>query len=724
MILELLLVSVILVTAYQGQLLLRRGGRARRTYGLMLVVDGLLALVSFVALRDDAATRVTDMLGAVALGGFVCLVLVPPILRDLARRALAADRLGVARTLLGLRELLQPGLGAREEREFVETVADVRAGRTSRAPEALRARRTRVVDPLHRRAIDERIVLTLLYARQWREALDYFERTLEAGPGPTSAQLLVEVVRAYGEEGELDKAGALLERLERSPIADEPVLAFLLARARMVFLAFVGRPADVEALVGPSGALAIMPPSARSYWIGLARLHAGDAAGARQALGAAVAASGRDVRARQIAAALLHEAETAPPSPRAVPVGVAELADRIARSQATARPAPAIPRLEGLPWRTIPVTTALVATNLLVALLFDWRMGSTQDIGALAGAGANWPAAVWAGEWWRLHASTFLHGGPWHLILNMYGLWILGKLVEQFLGSARFFALYTLSGVGGALASVVAGGGRISVGASGAVLGLLGAAIAELGLRRQTYHEGWRRAVFKNLVFLAVAQLFIGTMYPQIDQAAHVGGLFAGALGTIVLAPRGRVGRTRPARLLTAALLAASFAAAAWSVVGVATSSYAATLERAGTAQRNVGGVSLETPRLWTPVLNGSLMDATFGTGPTVDAGHQAGLTEDLETVRDSFLRVIERDGDARDITPVAPSFGAPAGWVAGEWQVAYDLPFGRRRYHYAVFVKAVDDGVMFVTLFVPEDRIPDLRSVVDRMLRSARPAG
>lgn len=728
MLFELLLVSVLVVTAYQAQLFLRRGDKARRPYAMMLLADGGLALVSLAA-RGDQSSRAADMLGAVALGGFVCLVLVPPVLRDLARRAITADRLGAAGRLLELLELLQPGLGARQEREFVETVEHVRAGRVDAAVEALRERRARLEDPFAWRAVDERIVLTLLYARRWREAIEHFERTLEAAPGPTGAQVMVETVRAYGELGEMEKAADLLERIERSPLAREPMMAFLLARARMVFLAFAGRPAAVEAILAPPGVLAVLPRSAQSYWIGVARMHAGDAEGARRALGEAVAASARDPRARQVAEERLAGVMAAPPAPRVLPQAVAEVADRVARAGSPASIAPtaaagsAMPRLEGVGWRRVPVTAALVAANLAVALAVHLLFGSSEDPGALVAAGANLKAAVRAGEWWRLHVSTFLHAGVWHLLLNMYGLWILGKLVEQMFGSVRFLVVYTLAGLGGAAASLVFGPDGISVGASGAVLGVLGAAIAELGLRRRDYHEAWRRAVFGNLVFLAIAQIVIGWAYPQIDQSAHVGGLVAGAAAAAALAPKSRVGRGRAGRALVAALLAACVASGAYGAWGVMTTSYVDTVESAGWVRRELGGVSMETPGIWRPDGRDELVDPALGgvTLPIVQVipapPETAETAEGLARLAAGALAQASDRGE-----PPTPGFEAPAGWSVAERLFELEAPWGRPIWRVAAFATPHEDGWLVVRFMLPDAHVAAMRPIVARIVGSVRP--
>src|SRR5688572_16764690 len=128
MLLGLFCLSVVLVTGYLAQQLLRRGGPGQRTYALMLLGDGIAALVAFLALRQNQPPPWSDVVAAASLFGFVGLVILPRVLASLARRAIGSGRLRIGIRLLEVRELLQPGLGARQERDYVAAILDVREG--------------------------------------------------------------------------------------------------------------------------------------------------------------------------------------------------------------------------------------------------------------------------------------------------------------------------------------------------------------------------------------------------------------------------------------------------------------------------------------------------------------------------------------------------------------------------------------------------------------------
>src|SRR5688572_24671615 len=94
---EILYLSIAVVTAYQAIFLLRRGGPGPRPYAMLLFADAALASVAYFGTKStDGTSRVAELLGAVAIFAFVGLVVVPPILRELTRRALASERLELA----------------------------------------------------------------------------------------------------------------------------------------------------------------------------------------------------------------------------------------------------------------------------------------------------------------------------------------------------------------------------------------------------------------------------------------------------------------------------------------------------------------------------------------------------------------------------------------------------------------------------------------------------
>ena len=202
-------------------------------------------------------------------------------------------------------------------------------------------------------------------------------------------------------------------------------------------------------------------------------------------------------------------------------------------------------RLGGLIGETAPVTTALLIVNLLmfgVSLVLTMQAGEAGGLRTLFGLsqdasyrlGASyWRPIVYKHEWWRLFTAMFLHGGLLHIGFNMMALMQFGPALEEVYGSPRFLFLYTFTGAFGFLVSAFTG--HFSVGASGALLGIMGAILAITTKRGGAYMRELRSRLIGSLVFLFVLG-FMGLM--RMDNWAHGGGLAAGFLLGKIFADR------------------------------------------------------------------------------------------------------------------------------------------------------------------------------------------
>ena len=126
------------------------------------------------------------------------------------------------------------------------------------------------------------------------------------------------------------------------------------------------------------------------------------------------------------------------------------------------------------------------------------------------------------GEWWRLLTATFLHYGPLHLGLNMLVLWFIGPPLEEYFGHWRYLLVYLVSGLAGSAGALIWSPNALTVGASGAIWGIMGAALVL---------EGRRIWVFGGQAMgLVVFNLAITFLIPGISIGGHVGGLIGGGL--------------------------------------------------------------------------------------------------------------------------------------------------------------------------------------------------
>lgn len=173
------------------------------------------------------------------------------------------------------------------------------------------------------------------------------------------------------------------------------------------------------------------------------------------------------------------------------------------------------------------ITYSLVIINILmyiIPILFG-----TYD--ALLDKYSIYGPAVRAGQYYRLITGTFIHASIFHLFFNCYALAILGSQLESFLGKPKYLIVYLFSAIIGSLFSVTFAGNYYSIGASGAIFGLMGS-LVYFGYHYRVYLGN---VVKSQIIPLILMNLGIGFLVPGIDNSAHIGGLLGGALITVAL---------------------------------------------------------------------------------------------------------------------------------------------------------------------------------------------
>jgi membrane associated rhomboid family serine protease len=179
------------------------------------------------------------------------------------------------------------------------------------------------------------------------------------------------------------------------------------------------------------------------------------------------------------------------------------------------------------------VTKALIAINVLIYVITAAQGSGLNDPGGtLFDKWILFGPLVDHGDWWRLITGTFLHANLLHIAFNMYFLWFVGTAVEQALGRGRFVLIYLVSGLAGSAGALLVNPTTPTVGASGAIFGILGAALV---LERQ------RNYVLGGQAFALIAiNLLLSFVISNISYGGHIGGLVGGVLCTLVLSRFGR----------------------------------------------------------------------------------------------------------------------------------------------------------------------------------------
>ena len=177
------------------------------------------------------------------------------------------------------------------------------------------------------------------------------------------------------------------------------------------------------------------------------------------------------------------------------------------------------------------VTDVLILLCILIfAAMYIFGNGSTDSY-TLIKFGANIDTYTKAGDYYRLITCMFLHIGLFHLICNMYSLYIIGNSVENFFGKWKYLIIYFISGISGSILSLAFSHNTILAGASGAIFGLLGA-LLYFGY----YYRAYLGSAGKNAIIQVILiNLLIGFMVPGISNAAHIGGLVGGILSAMMV---------------------------------------------------------------------------------------------------------------------------------------------------------------------------------------------
>lgn len=205
----------------------------------------------------------------------------------------------------------------------------------------------------------------------------------------------------------------------------------------------------------------------------------------------------------------------------------------------------------GLRAGAAPATYALIAVNV-AAFLAELATGANAGVGRGGGSvidhAALYGPAVAGGDWWRIVTAGFLHAGILHVALNMYVLFILGTLLEPGIGTPRFLGVYFVSLLAGSFGALLLSPDVLTVGASGAIFGVMAAAFIV------ARHRGIEQLASQIGIFIIINLLFtVGVS--GISVGAHLGGLVGGALAGLLIVFAERRAR-RPVELEALGMLA------------------------------------------------------------------------------------------------------------------------------------------------------------------------
>ena len=173
------------------------------------------------------------------------------------------------------------------------------------------------------------------------------------------------------------------------------------------------------------------------------------------------------------------------------------------------------------------ITYAILAINIIIFVI-PLLYGQSE---AMVAQFCVHGPSIRYGHYYRLFTGLFLHGSIFHLIFNSYALYVIGSQIESFLGKFKFAVIYLAGGVMGSLFSITFNGNAASIGASGAIFGLMGA-LVYFGYHYRVYLGN---VIKSQIIPLIVFNLVLGFVMTGVDNSAHIGGLIGGTLATVAL---------------------------------------------------------------------------------------------------------------------------------------------------------------------------------------------
>ncbi|MHC4663342.1 MAG: rhomboid family intramembrane serine protease [Planctomycetota bacterium] len=523
-----------------------RRGNILRIGQLLLIffISTIPYIISF-ARGTGPSNRTTDRIAeAVPLVAFCIFILLPPLM-DIFRQALLGR--GMVKTGLFLSRLsivLDWSVSRKRAHRLYMAQAKIINNQIEEAEVILKdILATNPPSGLGSLAV-QNLISVYISNQQWENAVSNYEFLVRIRDRFFHAATFVNVVRAYGELGLFNKAENLLAELKKNPLAirqDEDKIA------EMILSALKGEVEKTREIIGGLSNIKFLPRHAPDYWEGRALLSAGR--GPEAVLHFEKALTLLEKMHERNRRRIMEFVEKACEN-NGIPV-------RTEQPDVSQEPAESAPILnEALKdsafhlslFSPAPVVYIVILANLAAHFLVEFS-GSATNVFVLIEYGAASRYLIDRGEWWRIFTASFLHYGYVHLLFNMFMIFILGRYIHGLYGKKHFLIAYVFSALTGGLSTYIfQQSGRISIGASTAILGLFGLMFV-FGLRNRSLIPARFKKLFGIFILPWIFIIIgIGFVFPGIDNAGHIGGFAGGILAGLFIRPSILPGKPEKAR--------------------------------------------------------------------------------------------------------------------------------------------------------------------------------
>ncbi len=472
-----------------------------------VVINSVLVLIGAAALY-----LVPRWSGVILICAAAPLLLGPALFSKLAQHLAGQNRMKNALFFSRVASLLHPSEHGHFDTELIQALA---IPDTEAKIEAL-------AKLLEQASAEQQAII-----RTWIcHARNDWEGVIEATDNiPANPNVALLRVRAFGEIGRYDE-------MTRAYNQAKMVLSGThLRHAQLFVLAFCGRLQGVDFLIHHQ--LAMLPDDIKAYWAAVAALVSGEEADVAREVFREIAETSTEARVRMAAKRRLEQ------TPGDVPIALSAEA-MAAATDIEERLQREVTRY-AVDTRQFPATLSLLAAIVGVFFL-EAIKGGAEDTEILIRMGALWPPLVLEeGEWWRIGTALFLHFGTLHLVVNGMSLFLVGRIVENLVGSARLLTAFLLGGMMSSLAVLAAmwlglTHYAVLIGASGAIFAILGLEATRQLLNWLRSRDILDRRELVLLVVIVVVQFSIDLSIPEISFTAHASGLIAGMIIGFVMA--------------------------------------------------------------------------------------------------------------------------------------------------------------------------------------------
>jgi rhomboid protease GluP len=382
-----------------------------------------------------------------------------------------------------------------------------------------------------------RIGNTILW--HWQAIIDDYQSSLEKNNGKVESSFRLSASRAFAEVGDIESAtkclvDAKLEEARYNPRS--------LAQGLLPFFCLTGDRAHVEKILHQvSHGKRALPEYSRKYWLGRCLVAEGKVEDAKtafeQALHLINSNNGTSFSLWQKRIQhVLNEAEQSD----GLPPAWLEKDDRIWRLLQRVSFIQSIVQPNKHSYVVASLCLAIVLMHILSNLYIYFPYPENEQLRiTMYSLGILDPKRVLVGEYWRLVTYLFLHSNDLHLFVNVVGLYWFGRIAQNIFGTTRFLFIFFLTGLLSGISQTLFDYNQLAVGASGAVMGVFGAAGAGIFRMKRYLPRSIWQAELTWLAALALMSTISDQMIPHVAAFAHTGGMVAGVLfGLIVRVPK------------------------------------------------------------------------------------------------------------------------------------------------------------------------------------------